>query len=176
MHIQARGADAIRRSAIFAGCTGIQESVATRFQIRCDNRIIQSRSVIVRDRGRQCERVSSAVRPISHSLPAMHRCPQLYRGGRLRQITANEGRLLVIPYSHGATLKTTRRYGPRWEPPLSGASRATAWRIARDHDWDTLRDAEYLAVTRLQADALPTLAAKAQQVVPVAPPQALAGG
>ena len=63
---------------------------------------------------------------------------------------------------------------------MSGASRATAWRIARDHDWDTLRDAEYLAVTRLQADALvtvdPTLAAKAQQVVPVAPLQALARG
>ena len=30
-------------------------------------------------------------------------------------------------------------------------SRGTAWRIAREQDWDTLRDAEYLAVTRLQA-------------------------
>ena len=57
------------------------------------------------------------------------------------------------------------------------ASRGTAWRIAREHDWDTLRDAEYLAVTRLQADALvtvdPALAAKASDVVPVAPLQAL---
>jgi predicted nucleic acid-binding protein len=25
-------------------------------------------------------------------------------------------------------------------------SRRTAWQIAREHDWDTLRDAEYLAV------------------------------
>jgi predicted nucleic acid-binding protein len=50
-------------------------------------------------------------------------------------------------------------------------SRRTAWRIAREHDWDRLRDAEYLAVTRLQADALvtvdPELMAKAAKVVPV---------
>ena len=56
-------------------------------------------------------------------------------------------------------------------------SRGTAWRIAREHDWDTLRDAEYLAVTRLQADALVTvdadLAAKARDVVPLAPLAAL---
>ncbi|MCW6006551.1 hypothetical protein K1W54_18490 [Micromonospora sp. CPCC 205371] len=56
-------------------------------------------------------------------------------------------------------------------------SRATAWRIARQEDWDTLRDAEYLAVTRLQADALvtvdPDMAAKAKNVVPVAPLTAL---
>lgn len=52
-------------------------------------------------------------------------------------------------------------------------SRGTAWRIARERGWDTLRDAEYLAVARLQADALvtvdPDLAAKAEGVVPVAP-------
>jgi predicted nucleic acid-binding protein len=51
-------------------------------------------------------------------------------------------------------------------------SRRTAWRFARQHDWDTLRDAEYLAVTRLQADALvtvdPSLAAAARDVVAVA--------
>jgi predicted nucleic acid-binding protein len=51
-------------------------------------------------------------------------------------------------------------------------SRRTAWRFARQHDWDSLRDAEYLAVTRLQADALvtvdPNLAAMAQDVVAVA--------
>ena len=56
-------------------------------------------------------------------------------------------------------------------------SRATAWRIARDNEWDTLRDAEYLAVTRLQADALvtvdPALAAKAENIVAVAPLAAL---
>jgi len=36
-------------------------------------------------------------------------------------------------------------------------SRRTAWQVARQHDWDTLRDAEYLALTRLQADALITV-------------------
>lgn len=56
-------------------------------------------------------------------------------------------------------------------------SRTTAWQIARQQGWDTLRDAEYLAITRLQADALitvdPILAAKAENVVPVAPLEAL---
>ena len=56
-------------------------------------------------------------------------------------------------------------------------SRRTAWRIAREQDWDTLRDAEYLAITRLQADALVTvdarMAALAISRVPVAPVDAL---
>jgi hypothetical protein len=51
-------------------------------------------------------------------------------------------------------------------------SRRTAWRLARQHAWNTLRDAKYLTVTRLQADALvtvdPSLAATAQDVVAVA--------
>ncbi|MEO6512745.1 MAG: hypothetical protein ABIO16_17230 [Nocardioides sp.] len=51
-------------------------------------------------------------------------------------------------------------------------SRRTSWDIALERDWDDLRDAEYLAVTRLQADALvtvdPELATKAEGVVPVA--------
>ena len=56
-------------------------------------------------------------------------------------------------------------------------SRRTAWKIAREQGWATTLDAEYLAVTRLQADALvtidPKLAAKARDVVPVAPLAAL---
>jgi predicted nucleic acid-binding protein len=51
-------------------------------------------------------------------------------------------------------------------------SRRTAWQIARERDWDTLRDAEYLALTRLQADALvtvdPVLATAARGAVAVA--------
>jgi predicted nucleic acid-binding protein len=51
-------------------------------------------------------------------------------------------------------------------------SRRTAWQLARQHDWDTLGDAEYLAVTKLQADALvtvdPRLAATARDTVAVA--------
>ena len=51
-------------------------------------------------------------------------------------------------------------------------SRRVAWQLAREHDWDTLRDAEYLALARLQADALvtvdPRLAAMAKDIVAVA--------
>ena len=51
-------------------------------------------------------------------------------------------------------------------------SRRTAWKIAREHGWETTFDAEYLAVCKLQADALITidhaLAAKAAHIVPLA--------
>jgi hypothetical protein len=57
-------------------------------------------------------------------------------------------------------------------------SRGLAWRIAREHDWADLSDAEYVALARLQADALvtvaPGLTARAEGVVPLAPVQALA--
>jgi predicted nucleic acid-binding protein len=56
-------------------------------------------------------------------------------------------------------------------------SRRTAWRIAREQDWETIYHAEYIAVTRLQADALvtvdPSLSAKAEGLVPLAPLGAL---
>ena len=56
-------------------------------------------------------------------------------------------------------------------------SRGTAWRIARQQEWETLREAEYLAVTRLQADALvtvdPAMAASEKDIVPLAPLEAL---
>jgi predicted nucleic acid-binding protein len=59
-------------------------------------------------------------------------------------------------------------------------SRRTAWRIAREQDWDTTYDAEYLAVTQLQADALvtidPALARKARNIVPLADLDALTAG
>jgi predicted nucleic acid-binding protein len=57
-------------------------------------------------------------------------------------------------------------------------SRRTACRIAREQGWETTYEAEYLAVTQLQADALVTvdlaLAAKAEDVVPLASFKALA--
>lgn len=56
-------------------------------------------------------------------------------------------------------------------------SRRTAWKIAREYGWATTFDAEYLAVCRLQADALVTvdeaLAARAAGIVPLAPLEAL---
>jgi predicted nucleic acid-binding protein len=51
-------------------------------------------------------------------------------------------------------------------------SRRTAWKLARDHGWETTFDAEYIAVSKLQADALVTideaLAARAGDIVPLA--------
>lgn len=59
-------------------------------------------------------------------------------------------------------------------------SRRTAWKIAREHGWETTFDAEYLAVCTLQADALITideeLAARAAGIVPMAPVAALVEG
>lgn len=59
-------------------------------------------------------------------------------------------------------------------------SRRTAWRLAREQGWDTTSLAEYLAVTRLQADAFvtvdPAVAAVAAGLVPVAPVDELVGG
>lgn len=56
-------------------------------------------------------------------------------------------------------------------------SRRTAWQIARRHGWESTLEAEYLAVCKLQADALvtidPALAAMAADVVPLAPLTAL---
>ena len=56
-------------------------------------------------------------------------------------------------------------------------SRRTAWRIAREQGWETTYDAEYLALTKLQADALitvsPELATKAKDLVPLAQLDAL---
>jgi predicted nucleic acid-binding protein len=57
-------------------------------------------------------------------------------------------------------------------------SRRTAWRIAGEHGW-TIEEAEYVAVARLQADALVTVdaafAARAQGLVPLAPLDVLRG-
>lgn len=56
-------------------------------------------------------------------------------------------------------------------------SRATSFRIALEQGWETTVEAEYVAVTRLQADALvtidPDLAALAEGLVPLAPYAAL---
>lgn len=53
------------------------------------------------------------------------------------------------------------------------ASRWTSFKIAREQGWDSTYDAEYVAVTRLQADALvtvdPELATKVEGLVPLAP-------
>ena len=56
-------------------------------------------------------------------------------------------------------------------------SRRTAWRLAREHRWDAIGDAEYLALTLLQADALiamdESLARRANGIVTLASLDAL---
>lgn len=59
-------------------------------------------------------------------------------------------------------------------------SRRTAWRLAREHGWDAIGDAEYLALALLQADALialdEALARRANGIVPLASLSALGLG
>lgn len=56
-------------------------------------------------------------------------------------------------------------------------SRRTAWRIAREQAWESTYDAEYVAVAKLQADALvtisPELLVRAEGIVSLAPLEAL---
>ena len=58
-------------------------------------------------------------------------------------------------------------------------SRAVAWAIARDHHLDSTTEAEYLAVTRLQADLFvsvdPRARARADGIVPVGTVDRLSG-
>lgn len=90
----------------------------------------------------------------------------LYRDVRSGARTRDEARSLLDPL----TALKVRLLGDR-------VSRGTAWRIAEELGWDDIHEAEYLAVTRLQADAFVTLdrerARRAQGVVPLAPFEAL---
>ncbi|GGI44240.1 putative nucleic acid-binding protein [Agromyces flavus] len=56
-------------------------------------------------------------------------------------------------------------------------SRAVAWKIAEELDWDDTTTAEYVAVAQLQADAFITLdadlARRVEGIVPIAPFEAL---
>ena len=85
----------------------------------------------------------------------------VYRGVRAGTIDASAVRELL----DGITTTKVRLLGDR-------VSRGTAWRLALELDLDDTGDAEYLAVARLQADALvaldPRIAALAPGVVPVA--------
>ncbi|PQZ92305.1 hypothetical protein CQ018_12435 [Arthrobacter sp. MYb227] len=76
----------------------------------------------------------------------------------------------ALPLHESMTAVKIRTLGDR-------VSRGTAWKLARKHGWDSLGDAEYLAVGVLQADALVALdaqlAARASGIVPLAPLPAL---
>ena len=86
----------------------------------------------------------------------------IYRGVRAGDITAAEAHRIL----DGITTMKIRLLGDR-------VSRATAWKLAEQLGLDDTADAEYLAVTQLQADALvaldPGLQRLADGVVPTAP-------
>lgn len=91
--------------------------------------------------------------------------------------------LLLVAVQHGeitdevALARHERLTGIKMRLLNDRVSRRTAWKLARERGWATTFDAEYLAVCKLQADALVTidqgLIAKARGVVPLAPLDAL---
>lgn len=98
---------------------------------------------------------------VGPSVLRSHALTELYRSVRAGERTAAEGRALL---DRLAALKI-RLLGDR-------VSRAVAWQIAHDLDWDDTATAEYLAVAKLQSDAFvsldPVLRAAADGIVPLA--------
>lgn len=113
--------------------------------------------VLVRD-GRAVDPAHQLVAPGSLRTDALELLLTEVRDGRL------EDRAALALHERLTEVKV-RLLGDR-------VSRRTAWDLARRHGWADLRDAEVLAVTRLQADALvtvdPELASKAADIVALA--------
>ncbi|MCK6067663.1 MULTISPECIES: hypothetical protein [Microbacterium] len=105
--------------------------------------------------------VASAHRLVGPAILRSHALAALYRDVRAGRMAEAEGLRLL----EGIAGLKIRLLGDR-------VSRATAWRIAAQHDWPDIALAEYLAVASLQADALltddPALAAAAAGIVRVA--------
>ena len=105
--------------------------------------------------------ISSAHQLVAPNLLRSHALSLLFGAVRDGEITED---VALQPHER-ITEITIRLLGDR-------VSRRTAWKIAREHGWETTFDAEYLAVCKLQADALITidhaLAAKAAHIVPLA--------
>jgi predicted nucleic acid-binding protein len=90
----------------------------------------------------------------------------IYRQTRRGELTKAEARTLL----DGITTMRIRLLGDR-------VSRAVAWKVAEQLDWDDTVTAEYVAVAQLQADAFVTLdeelARRINDVVTLAPFEAL---
>jgi predicted nucleic acid-binding protein len=70
----------------------------------------------------------------------------IYRDARRAELSDHEAQALL----DGLTTMRIRLLGDR-------VSRAVAWRIAQQLDWDDTTNAEYVAVAKLQADVFVTL-------------------
>lgn len=104
--------------------------------------------------------------PVGHQLVAPYSVRSRAMDILLREVRSGMlGEKAALVLHERMTAISIRLLGDR-------VSRRTAWRIAQDHDWDSLDNAEYIAVTQLQADALvamnPDLAHKAQGIVRLA--------
>jgi predicted nucleic acid-binding protein len=90
----------------------------------------------------------------------------LYREARRGEISKADAKVLL----DGITTMRIRLLGDR-------VSRATAWKVAEQLDWDDTAAAEYVAVAQLQADAFvtldPELGRRVAPVVTLAPFEAL---
>ncbi|GAA3892792.1 hypothetical protein GCM10022381_38120 [Leifsonia kafniensis] len=106
-----------------------------------------------------------------HQLVAPHRLRSealsvLYRSVRRGELNDHDALALL----DGITTMRIRLLGDR-------VSRAVAWRIAAEHDWEDTARAEYVAIAQLQADAFITddadLAHAVAGIVTLAPFEAL---
>jgi hypothetical protein len=120
----------------------------------------------------------AAVRIVREGVDVRHDliAPSLLRSQALALIhasvrTGETTREDALRQLDGITTMRIRLLGDR-------VSRGTAFRLALEHDWADTGPAEFIAVTRLQADALvaldPALAAAATGLVPIADFAALA--
>jgi predicted nucleic acid-binding protein len=114
--------------------------------------------VLLAEDDRRIDTAHQLVAPNSIRSQALDLLLQAVRAGELTEMAA-------LDLHERMTQVKIRVLGDR-------VSRRVAWRTARQHNWTTIRDAEYLAIAKLQADALiatdPDLAAKASGVVPLA--------
>lgn len=111
--------------------------------------------------------VSDAHRLVAPNVLRSQAMSFVYRDTRRGRLTEHEARALL----DGITTMRIRLLGDR-------VSRAVAWRIAQQLDWDDTTNAEYVAVAKLQADVFVTLdedlARQVDGIVTTAPFEALA--
>jgi predicted nucleic acid-binding protein len=110
--------------------------------------------------------LSDTHRLVAPNLLRSQALSSLYRDVRAGRLRDDEAAELL----RGITTMRIRLLGDR-------VSRAVAWQVAKQLDWDDTTNAEYVAVAKLQADVFvtldPELARQVAGIVPTAPFEAL---
>ena len=110
--------------------------------------------------------MSDTHRLVAPNLLRSQALSSLYRDVRAGRLRDDEAAELL----RGITTMRIRLLGDR-------VSRAVAWQVAKQLDWDDTTNAEYVAVAKLQADVFvtldPELARRVAGIVPTAPFEAL---